>query len=167
MKPITLLLNAAVVATALLSGCASPPVISSAPATPIEKIIQGSPTITTGLQNAAWNLDQAVAIGALKKDDPAPVCIHGILQQAGLEPIAGQTPAASFTPKVSDLISGGSVLYIVAQQAKAAKAQNFSQPVACDAVIGMFVRDAVTAGLTASASAVPGVSLVKALKSVH
>lgn len=145
---------------AILAGCATPPPITSQPSTLPIPIPQDS-TVATGLQNAAFNLDQAVAIGALPADDPAPVCVHGFLQQAGLEALPGAPPSRSYTPKVSDLISAGSVLYIRAQQARAAGP--YQPPAGCDAILGRLVREAAAAGLTAATTTIPGAGALQVL----
>lgn len=149
-----------IIATALLAACASPPPITNQPAAlPIP--IKADTTVGTGLVNAAYNLDQAVAIGALAKDDPAPQCVHGFLQQAGLEPVAGAPAAQNFTPKVTDMISAGSVLYIKAQQARGQRP--YQPPVGCDAILGSLVRQAATAGFTAATTTIPGVGALQAV----
>ena len=151
-----------------LAGCATLPPISSDPGTDVARAIAPpDSTIATGLQNAAYNLDSAIAIGVLPKDDPASACVHGFLQQAGLERAPGQAvEAKSFTPKVTDLISAGSVLYIKAQQAKQAGAGALVLPASCNAIIGMFVVDSVKAGFAAATTVLPGagplLSIIKA-----
>lgn len=116
--------------------------------------------IQQGLLDAEFNLDQAIIVGALPKDDPADACLHGALTQIGIEPkpdgTAG-TPAPSFTPRESDLISRGSVLYIRAQQAKAlAGGGGLTVPVGCEAIIGRIMLDAAKAG----GSLLPGGSII-------
>ena len=73
------------------------------------------------LIDAAWNADQAVAIGALPADDPLPLCLHSVLQETGLEtgPAADPPAERSFAPRLSGVVSGGVVLYLKIQQAKA------------------------------------------------
>lgn len=88
---------------------------------------RGAPQLSTDsilgrdLIDAAWNADQAVAIGALPADDPLPLCLHSVLQETGLETgSAGDLPAErSFAPRLSGVVSGGVVLYLKIQQAKA------------------------------------------------
>lgn len=140
----------------LLSSCATPPPITNQPITAVEQAVAATPvgkTVVQGLQDAEWNLDQAIAIGVLPASDPADGCLHQALTQMGQEPGAPPTPAAQqFTPRISDLISGGSVLYILSQQALAAKAQlgaGISVPVACEALVGQFVIQAGSVGMSA------------------
>jgi hypothetical protein len=133
----------------ILAGCATPPQISNAPtslqATIAKTVAQPDSLIATGLQDAAFNFDQAVAIGVLPADDPAPKCAHDALRLAGLEQVPGAVEAKSFTPRVSDAISAGSVLYIQARQAKGAKPFEASQD--CKALLGTIVLDALRAGV--------------------
>lgn len=150
----------------LLVGCQNPAPISASPIQDIKTAVDagGTPTIIgtvqQGLLDAEWNLDQAIVVGALPANDPADACLHQGLTQIGIEPNPnGQaaTPAPSFVPKISDLISAGSVLYIRAQQLKALQGGGGLQvPVACEAVIGRFVLDAGKAG----AGALPGGSII-------
>lgn len=117
-------------------------------------------TIQQGLLDAEWNLDQAILVGALPKNDPADSCLHGALTQLGIEPNTDGTappPAPSFTPRESDLISRGSVLYIRAQQAKAlAGGGGLTVPVGCEAIIGRIMLDAAKQG----GNLVPGGSII-------
>lgn len=135
-----------------LTGCASntPPPISTNPVqTAANVVIPG--TVVSGLQNAAWNLDQAIAIKVLPISDPADLCVHGALQAIGQD--VGQTPVAAqqFIPKVSDLISAGSVAYILAQQAKTLAGNGgLSVPPSCEQLVGHFVL----AGVNAPANAI-------------
>lgn len=108
--------------------------------------------VLQGLQDATWNLDQAVAVGALDKADPAPGCFHGMLGQLGMDPANPAPPAASFEPKVSDLISAGSVLYIRVQQAKKLQGGGIAVAPSCKELIAQFMLDAAAAG----ANALPG-----------
>jgi len=122
----------------LLAGCVSTPsVITSQPTPPVLK----SKTIVSDLQAAAYNLDQAVAIGALPADDPAPKCLHAVLIKAGIEVPAGQPPAKSFEPKNDGLASLGSIAYIQVQQAKALRGEKTPVSVDCRALLGTFVLD--------------------------
>lgn len=144
----------AIIAFSLLAACASPPPISNQPTNIVAKVVASDTTIATGLQNASWNLDQAVAIGALAADDPAPPCLHSALQLAGLEAIAGAPSAQAFTPKVTDLISAGSVLYIQAKKLQGAKP--FEASPSCKAIVGDVVLQALKAGFTGATTVIPG-----------
>lgn len=102
-----------------------------------------NPTIIDDLKGATDNLDQAVAIGALPANDPAPKCFHDVLKQAGIEVPPGTAPPASFTPHKDGLASLGSILYIQIQQAKAMQnaATALQVTVDCKALLGQFVLD--------------------------
>jgi hypothetical protein len=130
-----------------LTACVSTP--SKIVATPTQGALPipiHNPTIITDLQSATFNLDQAVAIGALPKDDPAPACLHDFLVKAGIEVPAGAAPQASFTPKNDGIASVGSIVYIQAQQAKAISALGApAVAVSCKALLGQFVIDGATA----------------------
>lgn len=166
----------------VLFACASPPAISSNPVTTVTNQVNAvvpqaadaGNTIVTGLQNAAFNFDTAMAIGALPGTDPASSCVHGVLKQLGADvmitpPGPNQPPTIvpvalpnggsvnSFTPKVSDLISSGSVVYILVQQAKAIQAGGgVAVPTGCAAIIGQIVMDAAKTGLQAGAGVLTG-----------
>lgn len=141
---------------ALLAGCANPPPISANPVqSAVNQVSAVAPgpvqTVETGLLNAEWNLDQAIAIGALPANDPADVCMHQALTQIGIEPAPAGTatpPIKSFVPRETDLISTGAVIYIQIQQAKKiAGGGSITVPVSCKAVIGQFVLDAGALGI--------------------
>jgi hypothetical protein len=163
-----IILGLPIVALAACSNAGStlpPPTISAQPASTVAAAVAATPvgqTVQQGLLDAEWNLDQAIKVGALPVSDPADACMHAALTQIGIEPSASGTPAtppASFTPKVSDLISGGSVLYILAQQALAAKASGgLAVPVSCEAVIGQFVIQAGAVGINAAPSVISAVA---------
>jgi len=89
-----------------LAGCAETPISANI----AKDVLPSGPgtlggVVVEGLVNATWNLDQAVVVGALKADDPAPKCFHSILKQLGVDPAQTAAPGPSFVPKVSDLIS--------------------------------------------------------------
>ena len=134
-----------------LAACGNPAPISQNPvqsaANAITVALPGTATtqatVTQGLTDAKWNLDQAIAIGVLPASDPADACLGGVLTQLG---VGGATPK-SFTPRESDLISTGSVLYIQIQQAKQLRAGGLAVPPGCQGLIGMFVIDAASVGI--------------------
>lgn len=134
----------------VLAGCATPPQISASPLPAIT-----NPTIVTDLQSAAFDLDSAVAVGALAADDPAPKCLHDVLQKAGIETPPGATAAASFTPKIDGAASAGAVAYILAQQAKRLMHGGVTVDVSCEALLGRVVIDGVKT--TAKAFPIPGI----------
>ena len=117
----------------LLAGCST---ISTNPVA-----VSADSRVGKDLVAAAYNLDQAVAIGALKPDDPAPKCVHGVLIQAGIEVPPGTPAPGSFTPQKEGLVSIGSIAYIKAQQLKGVK---LVVPVDCKALIGQMVIDGLT-----------------------
>lgn len=145
----------------MLAGCATPPPITNTPQRELPIPIPADSSVGTGLINAAWNLDQAVGIGALPADDPAPSCVHGFLQQANLEPTPGAPPGKSYTPKVTDMISAGSVLYI--RQRQAAGKAPYKPPASCDEILGAMVRQAAVAGFTQATTTIPGVAGLQSL----
>jgi hypothetical protein len=117
--------------------------------------------VARDLVATGWDIDQAVAVGAILPTDPAVGCIHGVLAEAGLDTPACVAPAVcppaapSFVPQNRGAVSAGSIVYIHAQQLK-----NLSQlavPVECDAMIGQFVRLGLTKSVPASAPIVPTV----------
>lgn len=140
-----------------LAGCPNTPISQN----PVADVTSGLPpvggiSITQGLQEAAYNLDNAVAVGALTKADPAPACVHGVLVTIGADVVVtptGYTPVApagnvaSFTPKESDLISIGSVAYIRIQQAKQLVNGGLQAPTSCEALLGQILIDGATQGL--------------------
>ena len=140
----------AVLIITLMAGCTAPirgPETITATGAPVAGggIPITNPTVVTDLQDAAYNFDNAVLVGALPATDPAPKCIHGILQQAGIEVPAGVSAAKSFTPKNGGAISAGSIAYIQAQQLKATLGQGVVVPQDCKALIGSVVIDGLTA----------------------
>ena len=122
-----------------LASCASTPSqISGAQGAAIT-----NPTIVTDLQSAAYNLDNAVAVGALAPDDPAPKCLHDVLVKAGIEVPPGATPAKTFAPKNDGVASAGAIAYILAQQAKQTLRKGITVDVSCEALLGRVVIDGV------------------------
>jgi len=97
------------------------------------------------LVSAAYNLDNAVLVGALPADDPAPACVHGVLINAGIELPPGTTAPASFEPKRDGLVSAGAIAYIKIQQLKAQSGKVLKVPVSCKALIGQIMVDGLTA----------------------
>jgi hypothetical protein len=141
----------------LYAGCTS-----AISANPIQDVQTGpmGRVVQQGLLDATSNLDQAVQVGALSADDPAPKCFHGFLGQLGIDPAHPVSPAASFTPKVSDLISAGSVLYIRAKQLQKLQGGGVSVPTDCKVLIAQFMLDAAAA----QTKALPGGGLLPVLR---
>ena len=139
---------AALAVAALLASCASTPgqivgtgtnaagQATEAPPLPIKNA-----QVVTDLQSAAFNLDNAIAVGALPANDPAAACIHGVLQEAGVEVPPGSTAPKSFTPKNDGLVSLGAIAYIQIQQAK--NSAGVVIPQDCKTIVGQFVIDGV------------------------
>jgi hypothetical protein len=145
-----------VLLTLALAGCST---ISGDPLQDVPKGPLGR-VVIQGLQDATFNLDSAVTVGALSADDPAPKCFHSILVQLGADPASPAAPGASFTPKVSDLISFGSVLYIRAQQLKKSQGGGISVPSDCKVLMTNFLLDAAGAGV----KGLPGGGLLPTLR---
>jgi hypothetical protein len=157
-----------IVLLALTAGCAQPV------STNVVRDVASGPggdVIIRGLQNAAYNLDSAVKIGALPAGDPAPACVHDVLQKLGadcrLDPSAeGGTacvvtdPSSVFTPRVSDLISAGSVAYIRIQQLKVAAGGGIKVATSCEAIIGQLLIDQARA----AGQVLPGGGLLRILR---
>lgn len=139
-----------------LAGCTT---ISANPLQDLPKTHLGG-VVIQGLQDASFNLDSAVTVGALTAADPAPPCFHAVLTRLGADPANPAPPGASFTPKVSDLISAGSVLYIRAQQLKQAQGTGITVPSSCKLLITDFLLDAAGAGV----SGLPGGGLLPKLR---
>lgn len=173
MKRFSLTLATCMIAVFGLVACATPPTISANPVTTAANAIGSLPiggqpiggTVIAGLQNAAFNLDMATSIGVLPKTDPAAGCVHQALQAIGQDvalnsaggevPVGGMSAPPSFTTKVSDLLSAGSVAYILAAQAKLLAASGgLSVPPSCEQLVGEFVIKGVNAPASATISAV-------------
>jgi len=122
----------------LLAGCGT--LISNSPGPSV------SPTsvLGTDLLATASNLDQAIAIGVLPTNDPAAVCVHGVLVQVGLEGTSGPAPA-SFTASRKGLVSEGSIVYIRVAQLKSLKTVGISPE--CYALLGKLQVDGLKAGM--------------------
>jgi hypothetical protein len=117
----------------LLAACTTP--ISKSGPLPLP------PGVARDLVATGWNLDQAVAVGAILPTDPAVGCIHGVLVEAGLDAPAAPAPA-SFVPENKGAVSAGSIVYIHSQQLKVLG--HVAVPVECDAMVGQFVRLGLT-----------------------
>ena len=102
------------------------------------------------LAAAKFNLDNAIAVGALPADDPAAGCVTAVLADLGLD-----KDAVSFEPQREGVVSTGAIIYIRVAQAKAFK-DSFKLPSDCDAVLGRLVIDSVKAG----SKALPGAGLL-------
>jgi hypothetical protein len=148
-------LFAFVLALALSSCAILPDTISSEAKGPLA-LIGGNATIAKDLQGAAYNLDQAVAIGVLPANDPAPVCLHDVLVKAGIEIPIGAPAVKSFAPKKDGVASAGAIAYILAQQAKSVKPLEVS--VSCEQLVGKIVIDGAKA-LNKAAPSIPGLIL--------
>ena len=159
---------APVAACAFLAACANPAPISVNPIqSGVNVIAQAggstttglADTVTTGITNADYNLGQAMQLGILPATDPAKACLDSVSTQLGI----GGTAPASFTPKVSDLISAGSVGYIYAQQVKQLLANGGSGlavSATCQQLVGQIVIDSATQLNKAAIGAIPGVTAI-------
>jgi hypothetical protein len=156
-----LLTTTALIGALALTGCATPAPISANPIQSVANVAASTQlggTVITGLQGAAWNLDQAIAIKVLPATDPADLCVHQALQAIGQDVGQTPTPVAQFVPKITDLLSAGSVAYILAYQAKQLAGNGgLTVPVSCQQIVGEFVLKGINApantiisGLTAN-----------------
>lgn len=136
-----------------------PPATTTAPIAGTPAPAPAANVIVTDIQSASFDLDQAVAVGALTADDPAPKCLHGVMTQLGIDPANPPAANASFTPKNDGLVSAGAILYIRAQQIKRAGGA-ITVPVDCKSLIGQLVIDAGSA----QAKALPGGGLLPTLQ---
>jgi hypothetical protein len=127
-------------------GCSTLPISAN----PVQDIAGALPapsgplSIQDGLREAAFNLDNAVIVGALTVDDPAPACVHDAMTRLGLNPL--QPPAPSFIPQTTTLIGKGSVAYIRARQARRLQGTGFTVTTDCKALIGEIVLAAGETG---------------------
>ena len=124
---------------ATLTGCGTLITNSTGPT-----VSPGS-VLGTDLIAAASNLDQAIAIGVLPKGDPADVCLHGVLQQVGLESAPGVPSPASFEAARKGLVSEGSIVYIKVAQLKNLKTVGITPE--CYALLGKLQVDGLKAGV--------------------
>ena len=156
-------INAFLVGAALLmlAACANPLPISNNPIQTVANAAASTPlggTVVQGLKDSAFNLDSAIQIGVLQAGDPVDGCVHGALQKIGQDvtltgDVIPVTPAQQFTPKVSDLLSAGSVAYILSVQAKALAANSGALvPAQCEQIVGHMVLTGVNA---------PAIGLIK------
>lgn len=129
-----------VAAALALAGCVSTPDKISGIQAGVSMPITNS-TIVTDLQSAAYNLDNAVAVGALAADDPAPKCLHDVLVKSGIEALPGVEPAKSFAPKHDGVASAGAIAYIITQQAKQISKNGVPVDPSCEALVGRIVID--------------------------
>jgi hypothetical protein len=140
----------------VLAACVSTPdKIVSTPAGGSLPIPITDPVAVKDLKSAASNLDQAVAIGALPANDPAPACLHDALQKAGIEIAPGATAPQSFAPTNDGVFSLGTILYIQVQQAKAMKGQGITVSQSCLALLGQIHLDALMATAQVGARMLP------------
>lgn len=144
----------AIVVACSLSGCANPPPVTTSPiSTAIGAIPGAGSALTTDITDAQYNFNQAVAIGALPASDPAPGCLNQAVAIMGI----GATPANSFTPRIAGIVSGGSVVYIDAQQLKTLTGGLPNVPSNCLQLIGQIVVDVNQAAGKTVIGALPGV----------
>jgi hypothetical protein len=146
----------AAIAAAALAGCAAvPEQITTMPAPGALPVQVTDPVAVQDLKSAASNLDQALAIGALPKDDPSPGCLHDALQRAGIELAPGASAPQSFKPANDGVFSLGTILYIQAQQLKAAAKGGITVSQPCLALIGQIHLDAMTAAAKFGSRLIP------------
>lgn len=141
MKPMIL---PALALFVLLTGCVSTPekIVATPQGSTVLTAISSNDRIAEDLKSATYNLDNAVAVGALLPDDPAPKCFHEVLKQTGLETTPGAEEPKSFVPKRDGILSDATILYVQAQQARQIAGRGaVSVPADCKALIGTFVID--------------------------
>lgn len=130
-------------------------------------IVKDGPSdlVVRGLIDASWNLNEAVRVGALLPDDPAPACLKSTLRDLGVDPDApAAEPLPSFAPRVNGPISGASVLYIRARQLERATAEpDFKLSFECKALVGQIVIDAGRAARRIGSAILPGGGVIRAV----
>lgn len=106
------------------------------------------------------NLEKAVEIGVLSKEDPAVSCVRDIVENLGL----GEVPSdvKSFQPERKGLISEGAVIWIRAQQLKNKKKLEISSE--CKAVIGQIFLDSAKLSSKGLKRLIPGSGLISVLR---
>lgn len=138
-----LALNVAVMlggCTAPISGSITNDILSSASSGAIGQQVQSD------LAATQYNLAQAVSVGALSANDPAPACVNQAVATLGL----GAT-GKSFTPQLAGVVSAASIAYIRAQQVKALAGSGTLQvPPACLQILGQMQLDALAAAIRAA-----------------
>ena len=92
-----------IVMVVLMSGCAAPIGAKYEPGTVAGQLI------VRDLKAASANLNQAVAVGALQADDPAPGCLKAAVNRFG----DGQE---TFEPEIDGVLSLSTIAYIRARQ---------------------------------------------------
>lgn len=149
-----------IIALLLLAGCltacvSSPNLIQSTPTNASLPLPITDPASILDWKTASSTLDQAVAIGALLPDDPAPACVHNVLLQAGIELAPGAVAPKSFVPLHNGPVSDAAVLYIQAQQAKQISSKGITVSVSCEAIVGRIFIDNLKAVAKVGTSLIP------------
>jgi hypothetical protein len=143
------------VAAIALAGCS---VSASLPQDISSALSNGSGPgpIVTDFTDAQYNLNQAMAVGALPANDPGAACLNQVAQQLNI----GGTPAVSFVPKVGGtlVLSGASVLYIRYNQAAGLQG-TFTPPQGCLALMGKMQWDTLKAALQGASLAGPALGI--------
>jgi hypothetical protein len=154
----SLLAALAVASAFLLPGCAlMPETITASPTGGGFSITND--VVVNDLKSATYNLDQAVAIGVLDLNDPAPYCLHDVLKRAGIELAPGTMPPKTFQPKYDGLASAGAVAYIEAQKLKKLAGQGIQVDASCEALVGRIVIDGMKAARKAVTPSISGMLL--------
>jgi uncharacterized protein YfiM (DUF2279 family) len=112
--------------------------------------------VVQGLLDAQYNLENAVAVGALPAEDPALPCVKSVLADLGV----GQGEVQRFTPRVSELLSAASVAYIRARQLERERDTPFKLSADCKAIVGQIMIDFAKVA-SKGVGALPGGDLVK------
>lgn len=141
---------------AVLAGCTAP-ISKSLPQDVLSQAASGAigSQVQTDIASTQYNFAQAVQVGALSANDPAPTCVNQAVAALGL---GAANP--SFTPKIDGVFSFASVAYIRAQQIKAlAGSGSLQVPPACLQILGQMQLDALAAAFKAA----PGGGLLPTL----
>ena len=138
---------APITALGLLAGCTAP-ISNSLPNDILNQAASGAigQQVQNDLTATQYNLNQAVAVGALSANDPAPTCVNQAVAVLGLG-----AQGKSFTPQLAGVVSAASIAYIRAQQVKALAGSGTLQvPPACLQVLGQMQLDALAAAIKAA-----------------
>ncbi|MDE2469770.1 MAG: hypothetical protein KGL35_13790 [Bradyrhizobium sp.] len=144
------------VSAVALAGCTAP-ISNSLPNDILSSAASGAigQQVQSDLAATQYNLVQAVAVGALSPNDPAPACVNQAVATLGLG-----AQGKRFTPQLAGVVSAASIAYIRAQQVKALAGSGTLQiPPACLQILGQMQLDALAAAIKAA----PGGGLLPVL----
>lgn len=154
---------AAVCALSLV-GCTIGPDLKGTIVANVKTETAGDSIIIQGLKASKFNFAEAKRIGALKPDDPAEACVDSVLVSLG---VGGEVPQ-QFDPQVVDVISAGSVAYILARQLEAQqRSPGLQLSFDCKALIGQIVIDAGKVTAKAGSDFLPGGRVLTILNRIN